>query len=80
MHRLPDAALELSAGFFDGFERAGDDAIDGDKLAAEPVGGFANNAIEFLCLAAREIDDVSGVGNHFGNFRLSVVEQESGRA
>ena len=75
LHRRPDAALELSAGFLDGFERAGEDAIGGEKLAAEAVRGFADDAIELLRLAAREIDNVSGIGNHLGDFRLRIVEQ-----
>ena len=76
MHRLPDTALELRAGFLDGFERAGEDAVGGDDLAAETVGGFADDAVEFLRLAAREVDDVSGVGDHFGDFWLGVVEKK----
>jgi hypothetical protein len=76
LHGGPDAALELSAGVFDCFECTGQDAIGCYELAAETVGGFADDAIEFLCLAAREVDDVSGVGNHFGDFGLGVVEQD----
>ena len=57
MHRRPDTALELSAGVFDRFKGTGEDAIRRYELAAEAVGGFADDAIEFLRLAPREIDD-----------------------
>ena len=76
LHRRPDTALELSAGVFDRFKGTGEDAIRRYELAAEAVGGFADDAVELLRLAAREVDDVSGVGNHFGDFGLGVVEQD----
>jgi|SRR5579872_473429 len=76
LHRRPDTALELSACVFDCFEGAGQDAVGGYELTAEAVGSFADDTIELLRLASGEVDDVGGVGNHFGDFGLRVVEED----
>jgi hypothetical protein len=76
LHGLPDGAAELGACVFDRFEGAGDQAIDGDQLPAQAVGRFGEDAIHFLRLRSGEVDDVGGIGDQFGNFRLSIVKDE----
>jgi hypothetical protein len=75
LHGAPEIVTEFRAGFFDGFEGAGENAVGVQELAAETVGGVGHDAIDFLRLAAGEINDVGGVGNHGGDFRLRIFEQ-----
>ena len=76
LHRTPKIVLELRSRIFHSFERARQNSVGMNELAAQPVRGLRQYAVDFLRLAARQIYDVRRVVHHAGNFRLRIVQQD----
>jgi len=75
LHRPPNAALELRAGILQGFQSGRQDAVKMIELAPQAVRGIGEHAVQFLRLAARQINDVRRIRHHVGNFRLRIIQK-----